>query len=56
MGNKEKILQLMSNLESENIERTRAFDKADKMGQAICNIFSLFPIMTQSFFIVHTNV
>ena len=36
MGNKEKILQLMSNLESENIERTRAFDKADKMGQAIC--------------------
>ena len=26
----------MSNLESENIERTRAFDKADKMGQAIC--------------------
>jgi ATP-dependent DNA helicase RecG len=36
MGNKEKILQLMSNLESENIERTRAFDKVDKMGQAIC--------------------
>ena len=36
MDNKEKILQLMSNLESENIERTRAFDKADKMGQAIC--------------------
>ena len=36
MKNKEKILQLMSNLESENIERTRAFDKADKMGQAIC--------------------
>lgn len=36
MGNKEKILQLMSNLESENIERTRAFDKTDKMGQAIC--------------------
>ena len=26
----------MSNLESENIERTRAFDKVDKMGQAIC--------------------
>lgn len=36
MTNKEKILQLMSNLESENIERTRAFDKIDKMGQAIC--------------------
>lgn len=36
MTNKEKIKQLMSNLESENIERTRAFDKVDKMGQAIC--------------------
>lgn len=36
MENRQKILQLMKSLEAENIERTRAFDKADKMGQAIC--------------------
>ena len=32
----EKLLRLMTDLESETVERTRAFDKADKMGQAIC--------------------
>ena len=32
----EKLRQLMVDLEAENVERTRAFDKADKMGQAIC--------------------
>ncbi len=32
----EKLRQMMTDLEAENVERTRAFDKADKMGQAIC--------------------
>ena len=32
----EKLRQLITDLESENVERTRAFDKMDKMGQAIC--------------------
>ena len=32
----EKLRSMMSAPESENVERTRAFDKADKMGQAIC--------------------
>ncbi len=32
----EKLRQLITDLESENVERTRAFDKVDKMGQAIC--------------------
>lgn len=32
----EKLRQLMMDLEAENVERTRAFDKVDKMGQAIC--------------------
>lgn len=36
MENKEKILKLIKNTEAENIERTRAFNKIDKMGQAIC--------------------
>lgn len=35
MLTKEKLLQLMADLESETVERTRAFDKAEKMGQAI---------------------
>ena len=35
MLTKEKLLQLMTDLESETVERTRAFDKAEKMGQAI---------------------
>lgn len=32
----EQVLHMMTDLESENVERTRSFDKADKMGQAIC--------------------
>ena len=32
----EKLRNLITDLESENVERTRAFDKMDKMGQAIC--------------------
>ena len=32
----DKLRSLMTDLESESVERTRAFDKADKMGQAIC--------------------
>ena len=32
----ERLRQLMTDLEADNVERTRAFDKADKMGQAIC--------------------
>ena len=32
----EQLRHLMIDLELENVERTRAFDKADKMGQAIC--------------------
>ena len=32
----EELRQMMTDLEAENVERTRAFDKADKMGQAIC--------------------
>ena len=32
----DKLRQLMADLEAEHVERTRAFDKADKMGQAIC--------------------
>ena len=36
MLTKEKLMLLMADLESETVERTRAFDKADKMGQAIC--------------------
>ena len=32
----EQLRHMMTDLEAENIERTRAFDKADKMGQAIC--------------------
>ena len=32
----EKLRLLITDLESENVERTRAFDKMDKMGQAIC--------------------
>jgi ATP-dependent DNA helicase RecG len=32
----EQLHHLMTDLELENVERTRAFDKADKMGQAIC--------------------
>ncbi len=35
MLTKEEVRNLLTQLESENIERTRAFDKADKMGQAI---------------------
>ncbi len=35
MLKKEEVRTLLTQLESENIERTRAFDKADKMGQAI---------------------
>ena len=31
-----ELRDLMARRESEHIERTRAFDKADKMGQAIC--------------------
>ena len=34
MLTKEKLMQLMTDLESETVERTRAFDKAEKMGQA----------------------
>lgn len=36
MLTREEVLSLLSKGESENIERTRAFDKAEKMGQAIC--------------------
>ena len=36
MLTKEKLMQLMVDLESVTVERTRAFDKAEKMGQAIC--------------------
>ena len=32
----DELRRMMTDLESENVERTRAFDKADKMGQAIC--------------------
>ena len=32
----EQLRHMMTDLEAENVERTRAFDKADKMGQAIC--------------------
>ena len=32
----EELRHLMTDLELENVERTRAFEKADKMGQAIC--------------------
>ena len=35
MLTKEEVKILLTQLESENIERTRAFDKAEKMGQAI---------------------
>ena len=35
MLTKEKLMQLIADLESETVERTRAFDKIDKMGQAI---------------------
>ena len=35
MLTKEKLAQLIADLESETVERTRAFDKIDKMGQAI---------------------
>ena len=36
MLTKDELIHLMTDLESETVERTRAFDKADKMGQAIC--------------------
>lgn len=36
MLTREEVLSLLAKGESENIEKTRAFDKADKMGQAIC--------------------
>ena len=36
MLTKDELIHLMIDLESETVERTRAFDKADKMGQAIC--------------------
>lgn len=32
----DKLRQMMTDLEAENVERTRSFDKVDKMGQAIC--------------------
>ena len=32
----DEVLLFLKKTESENIERTRAFDKAEKMGQAIC--------------------
>jgi len=35
MLTKEKLALLIADLESETVERTRAFDKAEKMGQAI---------------------
>ena len=35
MLTKEKLTLLMADLEAETVERTRAFDKVDKMGQAI---------------------
>ena len=35
MLTREKLAVLMGDLESEVVERTRAFDKMDKMGQAI---------------------
>ncbi len=31
-----ELRKLISDFENERVERTRAFDKADKMGQAIC--------------------
>lgn len=36
MLTQDEVRAMLSQTESENIERTRAFDKADKMGQAIC--------------------
>ena len=36
MLTKDELIHLMTDLETETVERTRAFDKADKMGQAIC--------------------
>lgn len=36
MRTKGKQIRLITDLELETVERTRAFDKADKMGQAIC--------------------
>lgn len=36
MLTREQLEHLMTDLESESVERTRAFDKVDKMGQAIC--------------------
>ena len=32
----EELRRLIVTFESERVERTRAFDKADKMGEAIC--------------------
>ena len=36
MLTEEQLRHMMTDLELENVERTRAFDKVDKMGQAIC--------------------
>ena len=34
--NREELLELLAQPEGERMERTRAFERADKIGQAVC--------------------